>query len=49
MIFMAERKKEAERPGKMSVAEAGSKGGQRVRELIRKGAEARERMVEKKK
>ncbi|WP_424356922.1 hypothetical protein [Methanocella sp. MCL-LM] len=37
-----------EQKGKMTVEEAGRKGGQRVRELIRKGEEARKRMALKK-
>ncbi len=44
---MAEKKKE-ERSGGMTVEEAGRKGGQKVRELIKKGTEARERMGAKK-
>ena len=39
-ISMAQK---VEQKGKMTVEEAGRKGGQRVQELIRKGREAREK------
>ncbi|WP_269446486.1 hypothetical protein [Methanocella arvoryzae] len=44
---MAERTK-VEQKGKMTVEDAGRKGGQRVRELIRRGKEARQQMATRK-
>lgn len=42
-INMAEKREE--RPGKITVAEAGHKGGEKVRRLIKEGEEAKQREV----